>query len=545
MVLSQVIKNNPSGLINDNKGNSSTTPVNPGVIPEPTPEGVGNSNPSAPQPEIPAAPDINEYNYRVTTTTKQVGPSYNSCKLYGYGYGGYGPGYYGESDANQVSVYYEYFERYLTLYKNQTRENNNLVSFYINKYGKTINTSTSYLEGSYAVENTFKPYADFDNQSDTREITYPDMDLDEYISNYFGNDASILEVQTDAAGVKHYIIKSSYKSYCDPSYDPYLVTDEVVAPVQRTIINIYSVNGKTFSIEQVKKYIDEMKDENLIDITTTEVSRSKVAASQVESQFKLASNITVVKKDYSDTQYTYNPLTRIKNVLTYISGTTGDVLLPVQKDGLNFMWANGHEPNDYVNTTEFYKDRTFFPAGAWGDTLFARYNKSSSYSNQFDYTASLNVGTNNSYSIGAYKLDTNKDDVIAEIMNSRATSKSVVDAELVIDGNVVEAKNIVIATTYVYPSSFAVASYPVSYTNSNTSYYTYYIFEYNNRLYSINYYNYQNPSSIDFKEFNLYSLASEEALNNVKLIAEEMYYIYQSYYGPVSYPTSFPVSYSN
>ena len=88
-------------------------------------------------------------------------------------------------------------------------------------------------------------------------------------------------------------------------------------------------------------------------------------------------------------------------------------------------------------------------------------------------------------------------------------------------------------------------SYPVSYTdNSNTSYYTYYLFEYNDRVYSVSYYNYMNLMNIDFKGFNTYAIDNQEALANVKTMMEEMYYIYQGFFGPVSYPTSFPVSYS-
>lgn len=542
MVLSEVIKNNPSGVIN-NPGNSSTPMPSPNPTPVPTPNptpGVVNPNPETPQPEQPVAPNINEYNYRVTRVTNQRGPSFDACQMYYGGGYGYGPGV---TEKDSVSEYYEYFERYVSIYKNQIKEDNKLSSYYLSKYGRSVNSTTYYLEGSYAVENSYKPYDQFDNQQDTQVVSYPTYTADEYIKLYFGSNASVTGVETDSSGVKHYTIRSSYTSYCDPTYDQYLISD-VVPPALRTIYSVYRVNGQTFSIEQIKTYIDEVKDANLIKVSTTESTRSKVTYTQVEAQFRIASNVPITKNDYSHITYNYDPLKSIRDNLTYLAMINDDILLPSSTEGLTNLWVDGYVDANYVNSTEFYQDRDFFPDSDWGDELYARYNTSANYVNKTLYSISITPEYGKYYSISAYKDDQLFDDIISELMKGTATSKSIEDITINVSGLPVEGKKISKVFTYKFPTSYGV-SYPVSYSSdSNTNYFTNYVFEYNGRVYGVSYYSYNQQMDLDMNEYSIYPLTTELEAETMRNLLTDMWSRYLQIVNPVSYPTSFPVSYS-
>lgn len=537
LVLSEVIKNNPKDLINKDTGIQSPIPTpnqNPNTVVDNTP--AQGNNGEVPVPVQPVAPNLNEYNYRVTVSTNTKGPIFDSCRPYYGGGGGYG--YYADSSSTTTkNEYYEYFERYLTVFKSVNTEDNKLSAFNISKYGKAINNSVYYLEGNYAVENSYKPYSDFDNQKDTFSVSYPEGDSNDLIKYYFGSNVSIIGVETNSNGEKIYILQSSYPSYCDPSYDPYLVTNDV-PPVQRTIINRYRVNGSTFAIEKVSKYLDEVKDSNLLEVSTTQTSRAKVNASQVESQFKLKNNVTLVKNDYTNLSHDYNPYNDFSNKIDYLTTNGVSVLLPQNNDGLSYLSVTNYTNPDFVDTVSFFKDRLFFPNNTWGDTLFERYNKS--YESNIEYSISLLENMHNYYTISAYNAETVLDSVVTEILATKSTSSSVSDATILVSGVPISAKKIVKVYTYSYPSS-----YPSSYSEMyNTNYYTYYVFEYNGIVYNINHYNNNMPMDFDLKEFVMYPLADDFTINIVKEKIYAMYTVYTLYWTPTSYPTSFPVSYS-
>lgn len=541
-VLSEVIKNNPKNIINPN--NTSTTPivmapvVPPIVQPEATPN-VGNAVPT--QPAV--APDLNDYNYRITKTSYNKGPSYELCRPYMHGGGGYGPGYV--DSTNTVSEYYEYFERYLTYHKYVSRSDNKLSNYTISKYGRNINTATYYLNGDYAVENTYKPYENFDNQQDKLTVSYPTYTPDELIKQYFGDNAQIIEVQNDANGNKYYIIQSSYDSYCDPSYDPYLVLPEPQPVQSKKIINIYKVNGKTFSIDEIKTYLESISNLNLISTTTTQISRQMVSQNQIANEFSLGSSVTIKKYDYRNLTYSYNPYQTLKDQVDYLKTLDNMyVVLTNPADLLSNIFIPGFVSTNFVDTYAFYKDRTFFPAGDWGTALYESYNKYSEF--DMEYSISLANSDNVYYNIARYKTEKTVDEVKSEILDLKSTTKFVEDT--IIDfgsGNTVNATKILRSFTRNYPVSYGV-SYPTSYTNSSYTYYfTNYVFELAGNVYNITMSSESSEDILMYKEYKIYELTTEEKVQELKDLLVQMHvnYQYRYYYNPVSYPGSYPVSY--
>jgi len=542
MVLSEVIRNNPKGLINNSQAPVNTSnPIPTGnqiPVETPTQPGIGNPNPEAPQPEPPVAPNLNEYNYRKTTVTYEKGIAYESCKTFQHGSSGQQYPY-GSLDSEGVttSEYTEYFERYYTAAKSQIKDGDNLFSFAINKYGRDINQSTYYLEGNYAVENSYIPYSQYDNQSDTQVVSYPAGTTEDLIRYYFGNNASITGFETDSNGVKHYTIQSSYSSFCDQSYDAWLVSDRPVPP-QRTLITAYKINGNTFAIEQTKRYVDQVNDLNLLDISTTTNVRSKVTAQQIASQFEIAANVTIQKNDYSNLNQVYDNVKEFKDKIDFLADQEADLLLPDELNGLSYIYASGFTAEGYIDTLAFYKDRLFYPQSLWGDTLFEKYNQS--YTNEeLEYTLSFNQTQYNYYSVTSYK-NTTLDEKLEESLSVNVTSINVEDVNLTITGNLVPVKKITKVFTYNYPTSYSV-SYPVSYTNPNTSYFVSYMFEIDGKVYDINYYNHQNQMNFDTKLFTIWNLDNQVSIDNAKSKVLELYNLYTHLWSPVSYP----VSYSN
>lgn len=537
LVLSEVIKNNPKDLINNNKTpNNSSNPIpTSNQIPIDNAEAGGNNIDT--QPEPPVAPNLNEYNYRNTKVTYSRGPAYEVCKTYMDG-GGMQSGYSNED--NTVTEYTEYFERYYTARKTITREDNKLFSFYINKYGRDINSSTFYLEGDYAVENIYKPYSEFDSQQDALVVSYPTVTVEEIIKSYFGSNAAITNIIFEN-NTKYYIIQNSYTTYCDPSYNPYLVTNNPVPPLNN-LITVYKVNGSTFSIEESKRYIEEVKDQNLIDVSTTSVTRSMVNSQQVASEFRLATNIDIVKNDYTNITYNYDNAKNLVERVDYLASIGSNILLPSgNEDALSYIYITNFTDPDSIDTQYFYKDRNFFPATSWGETLFNRWNPIN-IDTGLVYSVSLSEKDNRHYALSVYEGRT-LDYVLESNLKSIATSISISDVNMDINNATVSAKKISRVLMYNYPTSYGV-SYPTSYTGSiTTTKYDSYIFELDNKVYVISYHDYNNQMNFDSKSFELLELGTESEIIDAKIYILNMYNTQLQWWNPVSYPISFPVSY--
>lgn len=544
-VLSEVIKNNPKDLINNNKAptnNSNPIPIYNQIPVENAQAGSNTPSPTQPQtqpqPEPPVAPNLDEYNFRKTTVTYEKGVAYDSCQPYYHGGGGYPYGTL-DSDGVTTSEYTEYFERYYTSVKSQIKDNDNLFSFVINKYGRDVNSSIYYLEGNYAVENKYKPYSSYDNQVDSQVVSYPEGTTEEIISYYFGNNASITDVEVDTNGIKYYTIQSSYSSFCDPTYNAYLVSSRPVPP-QRTLITTYRVNGNTFAIEQTKRYVDQISDLSLLDISITSNLRAKVTAQQVASQFQIPANVPVQEYDYSSLNYVHDDVKDLKDKIEYLAEQGSELLLPSDSNGLNYMYAYDFLPENNIDTQAFYKDRLFYPQTTWGDVLFEKYNEQYTGAEGLEYSISFRLSDYNYYSLTAYK-NTTLDEQLEISLSDNVTSLNVEDVSLMVTDTLVPAKKVTKVMVYSYPTSYGV-SYPVSYgAETHTTYYVTYLFEVGNRIYSINYYNFDNQIDFDTSEFSLWSLGDVEAIDNAKNRVLELYNIYLM----SLYPTSYPVSYSN
>lgn len=540
-VLSEVIKNNPKDLINNNKAptnNSNPIPIYNQIPVENAQAGSNIPTQTQPQPEPPVAPNLNEYNYRKTTVTYEKGVAFDSCQSSYHGGGGYSYGVL-DSDGVTTSEYTEYFERYYTAVKSQIKDDNNLFSFSINKYGRDVNSTTYYLEGNYAVENKYQPYASYDNQLDSQVLSYPAGTTEEIISYYFGNNASITNVEVDSNGTKYYTIQSSYSSFCDPSYNPYLVSNRPVPP-QRTLITLYRVNGNTFAIEQTKRYVDQISDLTLLDISVTSNVRAKVTPQQVESQFELTANVPIQVYDYSNLNYVHDDVKDLEDKIDYLAEQGSVLLLPNESNGLNYVFAYGFLPEDNIDTQAFFKDRLFYPQTAWGDILFEKYNEQFTGAEGLEYSLSFRISDYNYYSLTSYK-DTTLDEQLEISLSDNVTSLNVEDVELMVSSTLVPATKVTKVMVYSYPTSY-VGSNPVSYTTeTHTNYYVTYLFEVDNKIYTINYYNFENQIDFDNSEFSTWNLDDDEAIDNAKTRILELYNIYL-----VSLlPTSYPVSYSN
>lgn len=558
-VLSEVIKNNPKEIINPAKVTpvgpvvapvESLAPVNPAPQPQPTPQQPAIiPNPTLPSPTV--APDLNVYNYRVTRTTFTKGPSFDVCNPYsgargGYGMGmgaGPGPGYLTDGTTT-VTEYYEYFERYLSFFKYVSREDGNLSGYSINKYGRNINTSTHYLNGEYAVENVFNPYPEYDSQRDEETVSYPVYTQDELVKYYFGSNAQIVEVQTDASGNKFYIIQSSYQTYCEPGYDPYLVLPEPQVVQPRMLISIYKVNGKTFNIDEVKRYIDSISNLNLLDTTITSSSRQKVTQNQIANEFSLGSSVNVKKFDYTNQTYVYNPYEIIKEQVSYLSNSNVDAIVISQpKDLLSYLYVPNFKSSNIVNSMQFYQDRAFYPADNWGTKLYNRYNRS--FDTDLVYSLSLTDRDGYYYSISRYNDSTSLVKLKSDLLDLKTTTSSSELVDININDIVVSAERILRSQTRNYPVSYV--SYPTSYSvNTYTSYYVNYLFEYNGAVYNVSISSGKDTDPLSNKVYKTLPLVTQEDIENAKKDLVEMHlnYQYTYYYNPVSYP-GLPVSYMN
>ena len=117
-------------------------------------------------------------------------------------------------------------------------------------------------------------------------------------------------------------------------------------------------------------------------------------------------------------------------------------------------------------------------------------------------------------------------------MEVNATSKSLSSSKIMIGGEEVKLDKIAITYKYIYPDTLT--SYPVSYSNTNTNNYFYYLFEFDGRVYSID----STNDIIENKELFIYSTSTQNDVNKLNFDLIRLFKNYYPYYKPASYPAT-------
>ncbi|CAG1022297.1 hypothetical protein DOJK_01581 [Patescibacteria group bacterium] len=553
-VLSGIIKNNTKEAIKDpvtpnaptnptTGGNQATDPQVP-VVPQPIP--VEPVVPVAPDPkDLPIVPDLNEYNYRVTTTTTQKGPSSELCKAITLWHGG---GYMTEDPSADFlkREYHDYFERYQSYSKGSVYEGeeSNLSAFYINKWGRKEASYTDYLNGSYAVSNVYNPYPEYDALSDVR--TTEDDNLSDYtIDDYFGENTEIINVTIDSKGNKIYTIVSTFQTHCSVNYNPHLKLPGIEPLVPSTIYIVRTVNEKGFEVTKTERYLDEINAQSLVDVTISETVRSLVDYENIKDVFELDSDVEIVTRDRRQLLPILNTYDELARQVNYLVNRNQNIILPVKDNTLASLYVADYRPENYEDFYYYLKDIEFYPDTEWGRFLFDRTMERFSYDSKIVYTATA-------YGLDGYYLYLDKfedgvsaDSVISEILGFQSTTTQVTDGLVSFDSleDPIIAKRIEKYFEYNYP----IPSYPVSYSDYNyQSTSVFYVFEYRGDIYRL-------TSHTAAKHAYLTGLVKLVDINlepypqTLGEIITTVFKYYNNYLNimgwPTSYPEKYPISY--
>jgi hypothetical protein len=469
-ILTEIIRNNPSVLIEDEVTEDVTDSTSSGkqqpAVEQPSNPSDPSDRATVPVPEIPEtgpigdiyddliSPDINVYNYRHTTIVTEPGLAANVC-----------PVLYYVPDDTTVSEYYEYFDLNRSYYKDEITQDGELSYYNLSKYGNTESEYLTYQGGTIAAKLLFDIDPNYSNEWQMEPVSYPSYP-DSYpvsypepnILDFFGPNAAITDME-EIDGVIYYDVTSYYYSSC------YFYDDNTP---QRKFITIYKVDSRDYSIVERKRFIDVIHESTLISTTTTESERDKVNYEQVAEHFSFNYEADILDVNYRD--YIYDADVEFAMDMNYLDENNQDLIFP-DLDQHQLMYIYGKEFPEKVVNDNYYYTREFYANTERGeqeylDTMYY-YRQRPLIGMGFDTYSDYEYN-----SIAIYDQNMSLDEIIALKSSYNFNSNTeYIDTQVNINGTYRPAKEIKITyyVTYPYPISYPVSymvSYPVSYPAS-------------------------------------------------------------------------------
>lgn len=350
-----------------------------------------------------------DYKFRESTSTMTIGPAQSRCAGYGTNLAGTtsSADYYGEDGY----VYSKY---------SQKDADGNLLYYSLSKPENDRNAYYDYRGGDYAVRNlyelspilygrgaeTMMTEGAVVDSATSSDIVAADPTATD-IANYFGPDAKITKEITEG-GRKYYEIEYSWDINCNDAGGGirplYISAVGGAGEPTNKIINTQVVSADTFEVTEYRAYLDSVDANNLITTTTSQVVVNNNDLSTVAGKFDFEYSVPVRDLDW-EVLGAQQQAEQESKAINYVSSNS--IYLPVNvQDG----YTNSISINlEYTPVAggDYAQDRSFYPAGAVGDRMYAEMNPvidaGQVYPNPSIYTSYNDSSYNNSVSASIYE----------------------------------------------------------------------------------------------------------------------------------------------
>ncbi|MEO6728821.1 MAG: hypothetical protein ABIM99_02765 [Candidatus Dojkabacteria bacterium] len=370
-ILTQIVKNNPKGVVNNNLGSGSAGSTSNGnpqnvfhgtsgyVAVDPNtgvPVGQGNTVAVGPEEQ----PDLAKYNYRKSTETFTPGVISNVCNDYN------------STLQKNRFITAEFFDPQNSYYSRKSEYvDGTLQNYYNSHYSPTASETYSYSGGSYAVKQVYTPYW-YSTAPSTQDVpsypvaSYPVSyaEISYKIMQYFGGTAVIRRVYQQANRT-FYEIGVSYAANCANNTNP-AISQYIDEYGIATIFSVYTIDAKTFEITNTKGYINHIDPTTLIYTRDYKVEYNLTEFSKVSTEF--ATNLTSDVKVVDWSSYVFNQVEYGNRLSNYMKDNALDILLPT--NDLEFQYIGSKNTPPALTYAYFYKDRNYYTPGANGDYTY-------------------------------------------------------------------------------------------------------------------------------------------------------------------------------
>jgi hypothetical protein len=505
-VLSEVIKNNPKGLIEDIPVDSVQNNDNDDevVSKPPVDSNSPNSNSPIPTPSISqigpvddtivglVVPDLDVYNYRETETTTTIGGAVGVCSL------GFPVDQVGDTYTEE---YKEFFDRNHSYFKYVNSDfEDELDNYNLALYGNDVNELYSFVDGQYAVEQLYDIDPNFDNSYAYENPSYP---VSTPVSYPDPNELGIWESLYDSVdiiekyeegGVVYYIVEA-FKTYpCDDG-------------IYSDIVYYFTVDGEDYNIIESQAYVDRKDSSNLIYELKAETTREAgVLLEDVEDEFNFELDYSVPVKTVNYRDYSYDPEVESQNIIDYLDDA--NFVMLVDEDA-EIQSLFGKDFPERVENERFYYDLDYYRVGS---TIYTRIEALLKQSPLLAIT--YRNTSNNWFDVNTHTSEVSLQDL--RDMYYQTTSgadqsdvqESVINLNL--QSTLSKSRSNSYATMFIvdrsfyssYPNSYPISyvdSYPVSYPTYLYPYFTQQIdFESNGQIYVVtDVYNVNKPNRED------------------------------------------------
>lgn len=581
-IIEEILKNNSPQILDEilGDGNSDIT-ADPGPGPTTTPDDDRNNTPAG-DVVVTALPDIQNYNYRVTTTTRERGPEYDTCFTRNKGI----PAEYYYDRSTTKSSEYEFFYSDGTYYRKQVNEIDDKLtgySLYLPELDEKGYGQYHYSGGEYAVVEaaifdptvydipydddsgdevsmpsspasapapvtdeapvaTSSPVSGVYRQPEPAPEPEPESEPvkaepttgEELVSRY-GNSFNVVGTST-IDSVKHYILEkivddSGHHFDCSP--DPSETNHQL-------IVRSY-VNSIDYSVRYTERYLDRVNLQNLVVKWSHTANTEKRSWAQVSSVFDFEFNVPLkVDQSYAHDRevdgdvYIQRDIQRIKS----------DSLLMPSIDGSSDLISRKIWISDLVDQN---RDRKYYRPDDLGEYL---------YRDQISHISKVRPTFTVDEYYGYYQYDIETvvewdayqpEVTLAQVVNDWINYNRYYEDDqigepetesITVNGEQVEATKItaVYFTTTSKPiSATTFTSNPVSVNPSYTyaHYRTIRMFEWDGNVYTMTYRTTEPDPAILYQPISMYQFTAQN-LNELFFDSYPSYYVFA--------PTSSPVS---
>ncbi len=401
-IYNSVINNNPQGVFQTTSNNAYGAGV---AESDATAE---NTEPAPIEDVGKIAPSYFERDANTLYTSKSTyvsGPATGRCSVFGM-----------DIDPlleNTSYESYEYFnDQNESFYKSVSlNSDSNIITYNLSKYDEDSSVNLTYLGGEYAVRESYKyepiTYME-DTPADLMEgESAPSSDgfatdpaADEFlIDQFFGEGTDIVGTYTEN-GVDYYILQTEYDTNCS-SRDAFNVEtpdfwngesyeERGAFTTTNKIVDWSYVHPETFEFVKYESYLDSVGPNNLLYSTTNTIESRSLTASEVEEIFTFEYSVPIRDIEFDDTVYTQP--TSEEQANQSIEGLAEDNISVLYLDStellLDWVYVNSYDAG-YVNSNyKYYSDRGFYPSGRLGDVMFDQYNSFVSFE-EANYLMSL------------------------------------------------------------------------------------------------------------------------------------------------------------